>query len=192
MARKLYFGKPWNEPGYAYPWISFEDNPEFSLTGAKHKLCQACLQALKKGLLSYEPTHEIGIGPGEYCWKAVLGMEAATSPEEAQRLGLVTAVCEPEELLQTVMAFANDLAAKPPLAIANIKKAIHEGSSMPLQDGLMLERKLFFDALRSEDAINIMRIYVAAGQDRDKLLALLEEVGSDPEKIAELLASEKD
>ena len=114
------------------------------------------------------------------------------SPEEAHRLGLVTAVCEPEELMTAVMAFANDLAAKPPLAIVNIKKAIHAGSSMPLQDGLMLERKLFFDAIRSEDALNIMRLYVAAGQDREKLLALSEKVGSDPEKIAELLAKEKD
>jgi len=86
MARKLYFGKPWNEPGYPYPWISFEDNPEFSLTGAKFKLCQACLYALKKGLLSYEPTRGIDIGPGAYCWKAVLGIEAANSPEEARDL----------------------------------------------------------------------------------------------------------
>ena len=109
-----------------------------------------------------------------------------------QRLGLVTAVCEPEELESAVKAFANDLAAKPPLAIANIKKAIHEGSCMSMQDGLMLERQLFFDSLRSEDAINIMRLYVAAGQDSEKLLATLEKVGPDPEKIAEMLAKEKD
>ena len=50
MTRKLYFGQPWDEPGYPDPWISFEDNPEFSLTGAKSKFCQACLYALKKGL----------------------------------------------------------------------------------------------------------------------------------------------
>jgi enoyl-CoA hydratase/carnithine racemase len=113
------------------------------------------------------------------------------SPEEAERLGLVTAVYEPEELMPAVMAFANQLAAKPPLAIASIKKAINEGSSMPLQDGLILERELFFKCLRSDDAINIMRFYVAAGQDREKMLAILEKVGPDPEKIAEMLAKEK-
>jgi hypothetical protein len=63
---------------------------------------------------------------------------------------------------------------------------------MSMQDGLMLERKLFFDAIRSEDALNIMRLYVAAGQDREKLLAMAEKVGPDPEKIAEFLAKEKD
>jgi enoyl-CoA hydratase len=114
------------------------------------------------------------------------------SPEEAERLGLVTAVYEPEALMPAVMAFANDLAAKPPLAISNIKKAIHAGSSMTMQDGLILERKLFFESLRSDDAINIMRLYVAAGQDQEKLLAMVEKVGPDPEKIAELLAKEKE
>ena len=85
MTRKLYFGQPWDEPGYPESWISFEDNPEFLLTGAKSKFCQACLYALKKGLLSYESGRGLDIGPGAYCWKAVLGMETAKSPEEARR-----------------------------------------------------------------------------------------------------------
>jgi len=114
------------------------------------------------------------------------------APDEAERLGLVVAVCEPEELMPTVMAFAHDLAAKPPLAVSLIKKAVYEGSNMTLQDGLMLEREIFFQSIRSDDAINIMRLYVAVGQDREKLEALVEKVGSDPEKIAELIASEKE
>ena len=114
------------------------------------------------------------------------------SPEEAERLGLVTAVYEPDELMPAVMDFANSIAAKPPLAIANIKKAIHEGSSMPLQDGLLLERRLFFESMQSDDAMNAMRLYVAAGQDRKKLLKIIEKVGPDPEKIAEMLAKEKE
>jgi len=114
------------------------------------------------------------------------------SPEEAERLGLVTAVYQPEELMPAVMAFANDLAAKPPLAVSLIKKAIYEGSNMTLQDALLLDRELFFKSICSDDAINIMRLYVAAGQDNEKLLALLEKVGPDPEKIAKELAKEKD
>ncbi len=84
MPRKLYFGQPWDEPGYPDSWISFEDNPEFSLTGAKSKLCQACLNALQKGLLSYEPRQAIDIGPGAYCWKAVMNIEGMNSPQEAK------------------------------------------------------------------------------------------------------------
>jgi len=113
-------------------------------------------------------------------------------PDEAERLGLVTKVCDPDELMPTVMAFANELAAKPPLAVINIKKAIHEGSSMTLQDGLLLERRLFFEAMRSDDALLIMRLYVAAGQDREKVAALVEEVGPDPEKIAAMLSDQQE
>jgi len=113
-------------------------------------------------------------------------------PDEAERLGLVTKVCDPDELMPTVMAFANELAAKPPLAVINIKKAIHEGGSMTLQDGLLLERRLFFEAMRSDDALLIMRLYVAAGQDREKVAALVEEVGPDPEKIVAMLSDQQE
>ena len=111
--------------------------------------------------------------------------------EEAERLGLVVEACEPKALMPTVTAFAHDLAAKPSMAIANIKKAIHEGSSMTLPDGLLKERALFFECLRSEEAIALMRFYVDAGQDPDKVAAVLEEVGGDPEKLAELLGRDK-
>jgi enoyl-CoA hydratase len=110
--------------------------------------------------------------------------------EEAERLGLVVAACEPENLMPTVMDFANELAAKPALAIVNMKKAIQQGSSMPLSDGLVLERKLFLECLRSDEAMNIMRLYVAAGQDSDKVAAIVEEAGGDPDKIAELLGQD--
>jgi enoyl-CoA hydratase/carnithine racemase len=113
-------------------------------------------------------------------------------PDEAERLGLVVKACHPAELMPTVMAFAHELAAKPPQAVSIIKRAINEGSNMTLPDGLMLERKLFFEAIRTEDALNIMRLYVAVGQDREKLATLAEEAGGDPQKIAELLAKGKD
>jgi len=114
------------------------------------------------------------------------------APDEAERLGLVIAVCEPDELMPAVMDFAKELAAKPPLAVSLIKKAIYDGSNMTLPDGLLLDREMFFKSICSDDAVNIMRLYVAAGQDSEKLEALVEKVGPDPEKIAEELAMEKE
>jgi len=111
-------------------------------------------------------------------------------PDEAERLGLVTQACDPDELMPTVMKFAQELAAKPPLAVENIKKTIYQGSNMTLQDGLVFERELFFEAMRSDDAIQIMRLYVAAGQDREKMAAIVEEGGGDPEKIAAILSEQ--
>jgi 2,4-dienoyl-CoA reductase-like NADH-dependent reductase (Old Yellow Enzyme family)/enoyl-CoA hydratase/carnithine racemase/NADPH-dependent 2,4-dienoyl-CoA reductase/sulfur reductase-like enzyme len=111
--------------------------------------------------------------------------------DEAERLGLVMAVCEPDELMPRVLAFAASLADKPPAAVSLIKRAIHEGSSMSLPDGLLLERKLFFEGIKTDDALNRMRLYLAAGQDREKLAAMLEEAGHDYEKIGELLSKKE-
>jgi enoyl-CoA hydratase/carnithine racemase len=99
-------------------------------------------------------------------------------PDEAERLGLVVQACHPDELLPTVVAFAHQLAAKPAQGVANIKRAIYEGSNMTLKDGLLLERELFFDAIRNDEAIEIMRTYVDAGQDRERLAAIQAERGS--------------
>jgi enoyl-CoA hydratase/carnithine racemase len=96
-------------------------------------------------------------------------------PDEAERLGLVTRACDPEELMPTVMAFARELAAKPPRGIELTKRAIHEGASMTLEDGLALERRLFFEAIRSPEALLLMRLYVEAGQDPERLAQMLSE-----------------
>ena len=48
---------------------------------------------------------------------------------------------------------------------------------MTLQDGLELERRLFFEAIRSPDALQLMRLYVQAGQDPERLAQMLMEGG---------------
>ena len=108
-------------------------------------------------------------------------------PDEAERLGLVVKACEPQDLMPTVMAFANELAMKPQMAISFIKRAIYEGSNNPLEEGLVLERELFFRSIWSDEALQIMRLYVAAGQDGDRLAAAFLEAGGDPEKTLALL-----
>ena len=70
-------------------------------------------------------------------------------PEEAQRLGLVSALFLSEDDFR---AHVEKLAAGPPLAIANIKRAVYEGLSQPLDDGLALERELIEALFRSRDA----------------------------------------
>jgi len=94
-------------------------------------------------------------------------------PDEAERLGLVVKACDPLDLMPTVMNFARALAEKPLVGMAKIKQAIYQGVGLPLTDGLLLERKLFFEAIRSEDALRLMRAYVAVGQDREKLAELI-------------------
>ncbi len=96
--------------------------------------------------------------------------------DEAERLGLVTKACNPDELMPIVMAFAGELAAKPPTGVSIIKKAIYQGWDKTLQDGLMLERELFFNCLRTPETLELMKLYVETGQDREKALELLQEM----------------
>ena len=70
-------------------------------------------------------------------------------PDEAHRLGIVSGVlASPEEL----DAHVARLAAGPPLAIAQIKRAVYEGLQRDLDGGLELERELIEKLFRSEDA----------------------------------------
>jgi enoyl-CoA hydratase/carnithine racemase len=71
------------------------------------------------------------------------------TPGEAQRLGIVSGLFASEEELRD---HVERLAAGPPLAIANIKRAVHEGLETTLGHGLALERELVEELFRSRDA----------------------------------------
>jgi enoyl-CoA hydratase len=102
--------------------------------------------------------------------------------DEAERLGLVVKACDPFELRSVVMAFAQELAAKPRLGVINIKKAITKGLNMTLPEGLTLERKLFIECLQDPESQEIMRLYVESGQDRELLEKYLESLEKEKEK----------
>jgi enoyl-CoA hydratase/carnithine racemase len=70
-------------------------------------------------------------------------------PAEAHRLGIVSGLFATEDELR---AHVERLAAGPPLAIANIKRAVYDGLARPLDDGLALERELVEELFRSQDA----------------------------------------
>jgi enoyl-CoA hydratase/carnithine racemase len=71
------------------------------------------------------------------------------TPDEAQRLGIVTGLFASGDEFR---AHVEKLAAGPPLAIANIKRAVYEGLEASLDDGLALERELVEELFRSKDA----------------------------------------
>jgi enoyl-CoA hydratase/carnithine racemase len=82
------------------------------------------------------------------------------SPEEAHDLGLVDQVVPSEVLLETAIAEARRLGSRPKAAIAAAKRAIYEGGSLPLTDGLRLEASQFMTTLTSKEAIDAMEAYL--------------------------------
>ncbi len=87
----------------------------------------------------------IGAGPA----LELLATGRTLSPEEARAIGLVSLVFADQSAFD---AHVESLRALPPLALANIKRAVHEGVDKPLADGLALERDLMEELFRSDDA----------------------------------------
>lgn len=70
---------------------------------------------------------------------------------EALRVGLVQKVVPADGLMAEARRIAELIAAKGPRAIAVTKRAIVEGASLSLTDGLALEARLFGEMVASED-----------------------------------------
>jgi enoyl-CoA hydratase len=72
--------------------------------------------------------------------------------EEALRIGLVSAVHEPADLLDRALETARALAAKSPLAVAAAKEATNLALQGSLADGLAHERRVFGALFGTADA----------------------------------------
>lgn len=62
------------------------------------------------------------------------------SADEAEKIGLVNLVTEPETLMETALAMASDIAAKSRITIQVAKQVVSQGAETDLATGLMLEK----------------------------------------------------
>ncbi len=76
-------------------------------------------------------------------------VDAATALE----LGLVSRVVPQADLMPAARELATRLAAQAPLAIAAIKRAVHEGVDRPMEEALEAERREFAAIRFTHDAI---------------------------------------
>lgn len=80
-------------------------------------------------------------------------------PEEALALGLVHEVA-PDARARAV-ELARELAGLSPVAMAEIKRCVYQGSEVHLEAGLEIEAQAFVETLQSQEARDAMREYVA-------------------------------
>ena len=55
------------------------------------------------------------------------------------------------------MLYCSDLASRAPIALRQVKKIIHHGLDVSLEEGLMMEQEAFNVTMRSSDAAKAMR-----------------------------------
>jgi enoyl-CoA hydratase len=79
---------------------------------------------------------------------------------EAHRLGLVTEVVSPDQLLAIAVAIAERIATNAPLAVAAARDAVRRALDLPLGDGLAMERAHFLGVFASDDRREGMRAFL--------------------------------
>jgi E-phenylitaconyl-CoA hydratase len=87
--------------------------------------------------------------PPAYAYHMALTGERI-SADEAYRVGLVTRLTEPQDLMTAAREIAQRIAANAPLSVKAVKRLMANGPSTPLPEGLALER-LYFNLLRDTE-----------------------------------------
>lgn len=80
--------------------------------------------------------------------------------DEALRIGLVNAVCEPGELMTAVMSLAQMIAKNAPIAVRNTKECINRNYDMNRHEALALENEMFARCFSTEDQKNGMAAFL--------------------------------
>ena len=82
------------------------------------------------------------------------------SATDAEKWGLVSAVVEPEKLLEAGMAIGKSIAAKSPLMVKWAKRCIQLTRDHSLQDGIQKELTQFSETFTTEDAAEGTRAFL--------------------------------
>jgi enoyl-CoA hydratase len=99
------------------------------------------------------------LGTGRALEIALSG-EPVTSSRAAE-IGLITQAVPAGELLNEAIAMASRLGRRSKPAVQAIKRAVRDGGSLPLKQGLAIERGQLLWALGTPEAIALMEAYVA-------------------------------
>jgi enoyl-CoA hydratase/carnithine racemase len=97
------------------------------------------------------------LGPGRALEMMLEGR--TLKPKEAAELGLVHRTVEKEGLLEEAVSTAERLARRSPSAVAALKRAVYEGASRPLAEGLHIEQAGFLAAASTQAAKRAMQQY---------------------------------
>lgn len=79
------------------------------------------------------------------------------SPAEAYNLGVINKLIPKDKFEEELDLYCQDLANRAPIALTQVKKIIHQGLEMPLEESLLLEQKAFDVTMNSKDAARAMR-----------------------------------
>lgn len=80
--------------------------------------------------------------------------------ETALRMGLVSAVYEPDDLLPKAKELAGKVAQKGPLSLTKVKEAVREGLHLSTDEGCTIEARVFAECFASGEAREGMKAFL--------------------------------
>lgn len=78
---------------------------------------------------------------------------------QAEQIGLVEHIATPENLLETAIHLAREIAANAPLALFQAKTAINQGMQTDIATGLQIERLAYNTLIPTEDRLEGLRAF---------------------------------
>lgn len=87
---------------------------------------------------------------------------------EALRIGLVSAVYPPEQLMENALKLAERIAANAPIAVRGSKKAINEGSGLDIERAVRIEESAFAGCFETKDQREGMACFLSKEKPKPK------------------------
>ena len=87
------------------------------------------------------------------------------TPHEAESYGIINKIIPHKNFHEGLDHYCQDIANRAPIALSQVKKIIHKGLDMTLEEGLLLEQKAFDITMNSEDAAQAMRALLTAEEN---------------------------
>jgi enoyl-CoA hydratase len=152
------------------PWIAAVNG--FALGGGCELAMMADIIIASENAKFGQPEIKLGVGPGmggsQRLTRAIGKSKAMEmcltgrmmSAADAERAGLVSHVVPLAELIDEAVKLAAEIAAMPPLATIANKEAVNAAFEMTLEQGLIMERRIFQVLTATEDKTEGMGAFI--------------------------------
>ena len=94
------------------------------------------------------------------------------SNTKAHEYGVINEIFPKESFLESLKEYCQALANRAPIALREVKKAIHKGMDLPLEEALLVEQEAFNKTMNSKDAANAMRTMLDSKEEIDVISKL--------------------
>ena len=91
---------------------------------------------------------------------------------KALEYGIINEILPKDSFNESLKEYCQVLADRAPIALREVKKAIHKGIDLPLEEALLIEQEAFNKTMNSKDAARAMRTMLNAKEEIDVISKL--------------------